>query len=227
MFTTRDWNIKQARLKEIILKEENFSEASRLLSDMHSTVHDSAVYKTQPTYMDEIWNNMDEKTFCTMPTVKDATPAWDIWHITRIEDITANILIAQSGQVLDGRWQKGLNTSVKDTGNAMTDEEILSLSAELSMDGLRQYRNAVGERTKDIIGSLKHEDMRRAVNKADLARILEEGGVTSQSDSIWLLDFWGRKNVAGLLLMPVTRHQVVHLNDCAKLKEKCGKMRLE
>jgi hypothetical protein len=45
-------------------------------------------------------------------------------------------------------------------------------------------------------------------------------GVTEHKDSVWLLDFWGKKTVAGILLMPITRHQIVHLNDCIKLKER-------
>jgi hypothetical protein len=51
---------------------------------------------------------------------------------------------------------------------------------------------------------------------------MEEGVLTRQDDSIWLLDFWGKKTVAGLLQMPITRHQIVHINDCFKLKAKYG-----
>jgi hypothetical protein len=114
-----------------------------------------------------------------------------------------------------------MKTRVKDTGNAMTDEEINRLSNEVSMDGLKRYRSAVGKRTKEIVESLRQEDMKQGVEKSRLTRILNEGGVIQHKDSIWLLDFWGRKNIAGIFLMPITRHQVVHLNDCQKLKEKC------
>jgi hypothetical protein len=51
-----------------------------------------------------------------------------------------------------------------------------------------------------------------------VGRILDEGGVTGHKDSLWLLDFWGKKTVAGILLMPITRHQILHLNDSMKLK---------
>jgi hypothetical protein len=53
-----------------------------------------------------------------------------------------------------------------------------------------------------------------------LQRVLVEGGILNVDGSIWLLDFWGRKNVAGILTMPLTRHQVVHLNDSLKIKAK-------
>ncbi|MCL1888958.1 MAG: hypothetical protein FWF99_00435 [Desulfovibrionaceae bacterium] len=32
--------------------------------------------------------------------------------------------------------------------------------------------------------------------------------------------FWGKKTVGGLILLPLTRHHVMHLDVCAKLKEK-------
>lgn len=219
-----DWNPKQARLKEIIGIEDRFEETISLLFHMHSLLHTSDVYQAAtPTYMDGIWEGMDGKAFRTVPTAKDATVAWDIWHITRIEDLTANLLIAKGAQVIDDGWSARLNTGVKDTGNAMTDEEILRLSKELSPDGLRQYRDAVGRRTREIIGRLRPGDTRRKVEAEQLSRILQQGGVTSHPDSIWLLDFWGRKTVGGLFLMPITRHQIVHLNDCVRLKEKCQK----
>lgn len=220
-----DWNPKQAHLKEILLKNECFDEAVALLSELHAIIHSREVYGGRSeTLMDEVWEDLDEKAFRTMPTIKDVTCAWNIWHATRIEDLTANLLIAHTAQVLDKGWLARLNTSVTDTGNAMTDDEIMDFSNGLSMETLKAYRNAVGERTKCIIGAFTPADIKRKVNTGDVSRILAEGGVTERPDSIWLLDFWGRKNVAGLLLMPVTRHQVGHLNDCRKLKKKCERL---
>ncbi len=218
------WNPLQSHLKEIILQEDRFDEMVALLRRMHALVHSAEVYGSSPTYMDEIWHDLDRRAFVTMPTAKDVTVAWNIWHITRIEDLTANLLIAGSAQVLDGEWAARLNTCTTDTGNAMTDAEILQLSDELSMGGLHQYRDAVGQRTREIISHLRPGETRRKVDQAGLDRIRQQGGVTAHPDSAWLLDFWGRKTVGGLFLMPVTRHQIVHLNDCAKLKEKCRRL---
>lgn len=213
------WNPMQARLKEMIGKKDRFQEAIELLYQMHSLVHSREVYGgNMPTYMDEIWDGLDDKAFRSMPTVKDDTVAWDIWHITRIEDLTANYLIAGREQVLDAAWQERLQTQVCDTGNAMSDEEIIAFSNEVDQSGLREYRNAVGRRTREIIGTLKAEDRKRKVTKAGLEKIAEAGGVSTHPNAVWLLDFWGRKTVAGIIQMPITRHQIVHLNDCSRLR---------
>jgi hypothetical protein len=102
----------------------------------------------------------------------------------------------------------------------MTYNEIFNLSRSLNMEQLYAYRNAVGSRTREIIESLKLADLKCKMTPESVQRILAEGGVTEHKDSVWLLDFWGKKTVAGILLMPITRHQILHINDSMSLKQK-------
>lgn len=223
MYHAEDWNPKQKLLGSIILDESKLDDAVRLTLELHSFVHSSETSNIGiRTLEDELWEGLDRRSFITMPTVKDVTIAWNLWHITRIEDLTVNILIAGARQVFDD-WQSKLKVDVKDTGNAMSDEEIIALSAGLDMAELRNYRKAVGVKTREILSGLKPGDMKVKVKKDRLNRILDEGGVLDADGSKWLLDFWGKKNTAGLIMMPVTRHQIVHLNDSFKLKKKCRK----
>jgi hypothetical protein len=221
---TKQWNPKQALLRELIQKASGFDEAIKLALELHAMVHMSEM--SEPgvrTYMDELWNGLREAAFRLMPTPKDVTIAWNLWHITRIEDLTANILIAGGPQVLDDGWLEKLKTCVRDTGNAMSDDEITAFSLAVNMPALRDYRTAVGRRTRGILLGLRPEDIKRKVESAGLERIRAEGGVLDVEGSSWLLDFWGRKNIAGIILMPITRHQAVHINDSLRLKEKCKK----
>jgi len=221
----QDWNHRQSLLKQAI-KEQKIDKIKDLLYELHSIVHSSRVYKSQKSsFLDEICEDLNEKAFRIMPTSNDVTIAWNIWHITRIEDITSNILIANTNSILTDTWLERMKISIRDTGNAMSDEEILSFSNEIFLEELLAYRDSVGIRTKQIIENLTLEDLKRKFMKSQLNNILTEGGVLEHPESIWLLDFWGKKNVGGILLMPVTRHQVVHLNDCNKLKKKCGNLK--
>ena len=219
---TSQWNQKQALLKSIILKKECFDEAIRLCLEMHAMVHTSEMSKAGfETYEDILWGGLEDKAFRTMPTAKDVTIAWNIWHLTRIEDITANILIAGGNQIINStNWLNKLHTKFTDTGNAMTDDEINQLSAEIDRDELLNYRIAVGRRTRDIVGHLTFSDLKRKMKPESLQRILDEKGVLENEGSRWLVDFWGKKTVAGILLMPITRHQIVHINDSLNLKKR-------
>ena len=95
-----------------------------------------------------------------MPTVKDVTIAWNLWYITRIEDITTSILILDESQTFNSEWKKKLNTDFSDTGNTMTDNEIIKLSNSLDFKALLEYRNAVGKRTKELISKISASDMK-------------------------------------------------------------------
>jgi hypothetical protein len=221
-----DWNPKQAALKAALANKERFDEAINLCLELHGSVHSGVVSGIgAPTILDELWSGSTREMFAAPPVHKNsfdcrATIDWNIWHITRIEDITANILIADGAQILDSAWLDKLGVTVADTGNAMSDDEIVEFSNAVSMDELLKYRNAVGKRTREIIMGLSFGDLKRKMKLESVQRILVEGGVTEHKDSIWLLDFWGKKNVAGILLMPITRHQIMHISDCFKLKDK-------
>jgi hypothetical protein len=221
------WNSQFTTFKSILLNPANFQEAIPLCLELHAMVHTSEMSGTgAKTFEDQLWDGLAETTFRTMPGAKDVTIAWNLWHLTRIEDVTMNLLIAGEPQVFNtGNWLEKLNVTVRDTGNAMTDAEIIDLSSKINMAGLRNYRIAVGRKTQAIVSKLQPADLKRRMAPANLQRIFDEGAVLPVEGSGWLVDFWGRKNVAGILLMPVTRHQMVHINDSLLLKAKCQSRR--
>lgn len=219
MSITSEWNVKQKQLKEIIRKPERYPDAQELFLNMHQSVHFAEMSKCEESLMDQLWDGLEQNEFAIMPTEKDVTIAWDIWHITRIEDLTMNLLVNESEQVLNSRWLSRLHTQVTDTGNAMTDDEIMEFSKSIDPVILKEYRIAVGAKTQEILKNLKAEDMKRKIKREDLARIRDVQGVTEHPESIWLLDFWGKKDVAGIILMPITRHQLVHINEGSHIKE--------
>jgi len=38
------------------------------------------------------------------------------------------------------------------------------------------------------------------------------------------VDYWSKRDVSGLLLMPATRHQLTHLNEALGIRNKIKKM---
>jgi hypothetical protein len=221
------WNSRQKILNSIITKSDKFDAAIKLCLEQHSMVHTAEMSQINViTFEDLLWDGLDENAFRTMPTEKDeATIAWCLWHSTRIEDITMNILVNDAVQVINNdNWLKKMKVTVCDTGNAMTNEEIVNFSSGIDLNELKNYRIAVGRRTREIISNFKPLDLKRKIEAKGLQRVLDEGGVLNVEGANWLIDFWGRKNVAGILLMPVTRHHMVHINESILLKQKCKKL---
>jgi len=206
-------------LNSIIRKPSETQRSKDLFLQIHAKLHPSVVSDTDRNEVDNLLCDLKQNEYAVMPTRKDETIAWVLWHIARIEDLTMNILVAREEQVFNQDWRERLNSQITDTGNALTDDEIMELSRTINTEQLICYRNAVAHKTRDIIRSLSAADLKRRVRQDDIDKILSVGGVTQQENSIWLLDFWGKKDVAGILLMPPARHVMLHLNDCCKWKE--------
>lgn len=219
MHVAKDWNPKQNLFNNLIMLPEKFDEAMALCKEMHSLLHTSQVTgATVPTYLDDLYSGLDDNIFRIFTSDKNTSISWNIWHITRIEDITGNILLENEVQVLNDDWCEKMNVKIKETGNAMTVKDIIDFSNSVNIEALKNYRNAVGLITVDILNKLEPSDIKRKFTQEQLDRIIHEEGVTA--DSIWLVDFWGRKNVAGILRMPMTRHQITHLNDSMIIKKR-------
>lgn len=216
----KPFNEKIKKLRDIILKQEKFDDSIELCLELHSMVHLSEMSGINiKTFEDELWEGLDENTFKTAVKDEGRTIAYNLWHISRIEDITANILVAGDKQIFNTEnWKERINSNIVDTGNALTDNEIMEFSKNIDMQELKNYRIAVGRKTREIIKKLKPQDMKRKFEEYRLEQILNEGAVANVEGARWLIDFWGRKNVAGIILMPLTRHQVVHINEALGAK---------
>jgi hypothetical protein len=206
-------------LGKIIRKIDRYDDSIKLFLDLHGKLHISEVSGGELNEADKLFNDITPHECRIMLTVKDETIAWALWHIARIEDLTMGMLVGRNGQLFDQNWKNKMNASISDTGNALSDDEIMDFSKKINIAKLLVYRNAVGKRTREIVKGLLPGDMARLISTDDIDKIRLEGGVTGHEDSKWLLDYWGKKDVAGLLLMPPTRHLIMHLNDICKWKQ--------
>ena len=219
----KSWNENIKKLRDIILKQDKIEKSINMCLELHAMVHSCDMSDIDiKTFEDELWEGLDENTFRMATNEKRRTIAYGIWHSTRIEDITMNVLVSGDEQVFNvGNWKEKLNSKIIDTGNALTEEQILKFSRDINMQELKNYRIAVGRKTREIIKNLKPSDMKRKIEKNRLQRVLDEGAVVNVESANWLIDFWGRKNVAGILLMPAMRHHVVHINESLSAKINC------
>ena len=216
----KEYNSKLDELRRRIKSPRNFGSAMELALEIHAITHTGEVsFSDTPTYCDELLDGLEDADYSVMPTEKDETIAWHLWHIARIEDLVGNLLIAEKPQIFSDEWMDRLNVSVKDTGNAMTDDEIISLSVQINKRELINYRNAEGRRTRELLKSLTSSDLKRKPADESLARLVDEGGLLEVKQSIWLKKFWGSYTVTGLILLPLTRHHMIHLPDSVRIKK--------
>lgn len=213
----------QARAHELLMKRTTAAQGLVLCAAQNGRLHESEPGAAGgPTIGDRLALGLTDRAFRLRPEGEFETIAWILWHITRIEDAVGNLLIAGDHQVFDAGWQTRLGVDVTDTGNAFTVADVDAFGARVNRAELLAYRRAVGQRTRQVLAALDPDLLKTRPRGEDVERITREGVLTPEKDSIWLQDFWANKTLAGLVLLPLTRHQPMHLPNCFRLKALAG-----
>jgi len=164
-------------------------------------------------------NDLTAEQVRCIPPNGEHSIAWILFHVARIEDIAMNTLVAGTPQlfVREG-WANKLKVAVRHSANKMDGRSVAALSAQIDIVALRSYRQSVGRRTREIVRKLKPEELRQKVDTARLQRVMDEGALVPEATEI--ANYWGKRTIAGLLLMPATRHNFLHLNEALRIRQK-------
>ena len=213
-------NKQQTELRRALSSSKQHEQAIQLFLKHHAMLHSADVAQIETwSFEDHVLNDMTEEHIRRIPRNCEHSVAWCVWHLARIEDVAMNLLVAGAPQIMrQDDWLDRMGITARDTGNEMDAGGIANLSAAIDIAALRAYRLAVGRRTREIVKQLEAEALKRAVEPARLQQVMDEGAVVEAA--AYITDYWGRRNIAGLLLMPATRHNIVHLNEALKLKQR-------
>jgi DinB family protein len=213
------WNQGQQKLQGALAANDP-QKAVELFLDQHAMVHSRKMSKTKLwSFEDEILNDMTDEAIRCIPPGGEHSIAWILFHSARIEDITMNMLVAETPQLfLKEAWAEQLNSPIFHSANKMDNRSVAALSAQIDIGGLFTYRQSVGRRTRTIVKQLKQEEFRQKADQVRLQKVMDEGALLPEA--IELLNYWSKRTIAGLLLMPPTRHNFLHLNEAARIKAK-------
>lgn len=211
------WNVGQQKLRRALLAKH--PEAIALFLDQHAKVHSGKMTRTELwSFEDEVLNGISEEQIRCIPEGAEHSIAWILFHLARIEDMTMNMLVAGTPQIFVREdWAKRLNVEIFHSGNAMDESSVVIISARIDIYELRAYRQSVGHQTRKIVQKLKPEELNQKVDPLRLQTIMDEGALIPEA--IGILNYWSKRTIAGLLLMPPTRHNFLHLNEAARIKQ--------
>lgn len=212
------WSKQQSEFRRTLLSFNQHHKAIELFLSQHAMLHSEKMAQSEPwSFEDSVINDMTDEQLRRIPQKCIHSIAWLIWHIARIEDVTMNLLIAGDQQILlRDNWLQRMKITSRDTGNTMDEEGVADLSARIDIEALRAYRLAVGRRTRECVKQLQSEELKQKVEPSRLHQVMVAGAVVEAARG--LIDYWGRRNIAGLLLMPATRHSFIHLNEAVRVK---------
>ena len=213
----KEWSELNKLMQTQIKKEDTFSEGVKTLLKLRQQLFNE---------LNQFKEELSREEFSAIPFINAdgyhcKTIAYSIWHIFRIEDIVAHTLIRQNEQIFfSGDYQNRIGASIITTGNELVKQQIADFSETLDLDELYQYAAAVKDSTNNILLNLSFADLKRKMTDTDKERVKSLGVVSKDENAYWLIDYWCAKDVKGLIQMPFSRHWIMHVEACLRIKNK-------
>jgi hypothetical protein len=213
----KEWSELNKTMQAQLKKKDTFDEGIVTLFELRKNL-----WNTISSYKKELKReDFDSIPYINADGYHSKTIAYSLWHIFRIEDIVAHTLIKGDEQVFFAKgYQEKIGSPIITTGNELVKNEIADFSSKLDLDALYSYISDVKKSTEKILKGLSFEETKIKISD-DRRKELESLGVVSEDESaIWLIDYWCKKDVRGLIQMPFSRHWIMHIEACERIKAK-------
>ena len=213
----KDWSELNKTMQLQLKKKDTYNDGIASLFELRKQLWDTILSYKAELKREEF----DSIPFINADGYHSKTIAYSLWHVFRIEDICAHTLIKGDEQVFfDKGYQERIGSPIITTGNELFKDEIAKFSKQLDLDELYSYMADVKKSSEKILKRISFEDMKSKVSE-DRRKDLENLGVVSEDESaVWLIDYWCKKDVRGLIQMPFSRHWIMHIEACERIRHK-------
>lgn len=213
----KEWSEQNKRMQMLIKKADTFDQGKDVLFGLRNDLMD-----TLRSFKKELnREDFDAMPFMNADGYHSKNIAYSIWHIFRIEDIVAHTLIKGDDEVLfSGNYQRRINSPVITTGNELVKEQISDFTKRLDIDELYSYAADVKKSTEEIIRDLTYGNLKNKVSDERKENLQSLGVVSNDENSVWLIDYWCQKDARGLIQMPFSRHWIMHIEACLRIRNK-------
>lgn len=213
----KEWSELNKNVQLRIKKKETFTQGIETLLVLRNQLMEQML-EFKKTLKREDFNAMP---FPNAEGYHSKTIAYSLYHIFRIEDITANSLVKKGTQIFfANEYQRKMNSPIITTGNELAGQEIAEFSSKLDIDGLYGYISEVDTATADLLKGLSYSDLKTKMTEADRENLIKLKTVSEDENAVWLIDYWCGKDVGGLIRMPLSRHWIMHVEACLRIRNK-------
>jgi hypothetical protein len=195
-------------------------DARDLFLEQHAAVQSAAVGGNKASAAERTFGGLTDEQMRVRPREDLNSLAWLMWHIARAEDIMVNRVLYGRPQVFDGAWARRLGIARRDFGIGMTSPEVSELTGQLDVGALREYRDAVGRRTRELVSGFKAEDWEGQVSADNVAAAAAEGAFGARAE-IMAKVFGGRPR-RGVLTALALFHPSGHMGEAITVRTAGG-----
>ena len=213
----KEWSEQNKRMQQLIRKADTFDQGREVLLGLRNELMDTLL-----SYREDLnREDFDSMPFMNADGYHSKNIAYSIWHVFRIEDIVAHTLVNGDEEVLfAGDYQRRINSPIITTGNELVKGQISDFTKQLDIDELYSYITDVKRSTEDILRNLSYSDLKNKVTDARKDALISLGVVSTDENAFWLVDYWCGKDVRGLVQMPFSRHWIMHIEACQRIKNR-------
>ena len=101
-----------------------------------------------------------------------------------------------------------------------------TLSAVHCNDTLQILQSCVLNKTRNkevtyyLVGSTESDPIKGKISDERRKQLETLNVVSEDENAHWLIDYWCGKDVRGLIQMPFSRHWIMHIEACIKIRDK-------
>lgn len=88
------------------------------------------------------------------------------------------------------------------------------------MKELYSYIFEVKDSTEKIIKSFSFDDLKKKIPEEGKEQLKLLNVVSNDEKAIWLIEYWGGKDIRSLIQMPFSRHWIMHTEASLRIKNK-------
>ena len=195
-------------------------DARDLLLDEHGRMHAASVTGEKGTLAERTFGGLSDDQMRTRPREDLNSLAWLMWHIARAEDIFSNIILSGRDQIVDDGWLPRLKISRRDFGIGMSKPEVAELTAQVDVAALRDYRDAVGRGTQEVIRGFGPADWQGELQAPALEKAASLGCFGPKGEMV-AKAFTGRPRI-GILGGLLVTHAAMHMGEAQTVRTAGG-----
>jgi hypothetical protein len=220
----KEWSEQNKRMQSLIRKTDTFDQGKDVLFELRNELMNTLLSFRKELNREDF----DSMPFMNADGYHSKNIAYSIWHIFRIEDIIAHTLVCGDEEILfSGNYQNRINSPIITTGNELVKEQIRDFTMRLNIDELYSYIADVKKSTEEIIHRLTFSNLKIKVTSERRKKLEALGVVSTDENAVWLIDYWCNKDLRGLIQMPFSRHWIMHIEACQRIKDKLDGVRLK
>ena len=213
----KEWSELNKTMQTQIKKKDTYQMGIDMLLSLRSRL-----MRTLVSFKEELRReDFNAIPFINADGYHSKTIAYSIWHIFRIEDIVAHTVIKEDEQVFfTGNYKERINSPIITTGNELIKQQIADFSKQLDLEELYSYIFEVCESTEKMLEQLSYDELKRKIPEERKGYLKSLHVVNDSEKAIWLIDYWCNKDIRGLIQMPFSRHWIMHIEACLRIKNK-------